>query len=142
MDDRVRQVKTLFSKELERRCSVKYHKFPSNEKLARDLCLTSKYHLKVSRETVRKWLKGDTFPDLDCLLHLIEWLQLDMRNIFLFTKDNPDIPENLYTESDFSDQKDISVNLSVEQINLIIKVLKSHETSQIVEMQKKSNSNF
>jgi transcriptional regulator with XRE-family HTH domain len=142
MDDRVRQVKTLFSKELERRCSEKYHKFPSNEKLARDLCLTSKYHLKVSRETIRKWLKGDTFPDLDCLLHLIEWLQLDMRNIFLCTEDNPDIPENLHTESDFSDQKDISVNLNVEQINLIIKVLKSQETSQIVEMQKKSNSNF
>ena len=142
MDDRVRQVKTLFSKELERRCSERYHKFPSNEKLARDLCLTSKYHLKVSRETIRKWLKGDTFPDLDCLLHLIEWLQLDMRNIFLFTKDNPDIPENLHTESDFSDPKDIPVNLNVEQINLIIKVLKSQETAQIVEMQKKSNSNF
>jgi len=142
MDDRVRQVKTLFSKELERRCSEKYHKFPSNEKLARDLCLTSKYHLKVSRETIRKWLKGDTFPDLDCLLHLIEWLQLDMRNIFLCTEDNPDIPENLHTESDFSDQKDISVNLNVEQINLIIKVLKSQETSQRVETQKKSNSNF
>jgi transcriptional regulator with XRE-family HTH domain len=142
MDDRVRQVKTLFSKELERRCSEKYHKFPSNEKLARDLCLTSKYHLKVSRETIRKWLKGDTFPDLDCLLHLIEWLQLDMRNIFLCTEDNPDIPENLHTESDFSDQKDISENLNVEQINLIIKVLKSQETSQRVETQKKSNSNF
>jgi transcriptional regulator with XRE-family HTH domain len=142
MDDRVRQVKTLFSKELERRCSEKYHKFPSNEKLARDLCLTSRYHLKVSRETIRKWLKGDTFPDLDCLLHLIEWLQLDMRNIFLCTEDNPDIPENLHTESDFSDQKDISENLNVEQINLIIKVLKSQETSQRVETQKKSNSNF
>ena len=142
MDDRVRQVKTLFSKELERRCSEKYHKFPSNEKLARDLCLTSRYRLKVSRETIRKWLKGDTFPDLDCLLHLIEWLQLDMRNIFLCTEDNPDIPENLHTESDFSDQKDISENLNVEQINLIIKVLKSQETSQRVETQKKSNSNF
>lgn len=142
MHYQVSQVKILFAKELERRCSEKYHKFPSNEKLARDLCLTSKYRLKVSRETIRKWLKGDTFPDLDCLLHLIEWLQLDMRNIFLCTKDNPDIPENLHTESDFSDQKDISVNLNVEQINLIIKVLKSQETSQLVEMQKKSNSNF
>ena len=83
MHYQVSQVKILFAKELQRRCSEKYHKFPSNEKLARDLCLTSKYHLKVSRETIRKWLKGDTFPDLDCLLHLIGWLELDMRNIFL-----------------------------------------------------------
>jgi hypothetical protein len=37
----------------------------------------------VSREAVRKWLKGETFPDLDCLLHLIEWIKLDMSNIFL-----------------------------------------------------------
>jgi len=142
MHYQVSQVKILFAKELQRRCSEKYHKFPSNEKLARDLCLTSKYHLKVSRETIRKWLKGDTFPDLDCLLHLIGWLELDMRNIFLSNKDNPDIPENLHTESNFLDSKDIPVELNVEQINLIIKVLKSQETSQIVEMQKKSNSNL
>jgi len=142
MSYQVSQVKILFATELHRRCSEKYQKFPSNEKLARDLCLTSKYHLKVSRETVRKWLKGDTFPDLDCLLHLIEWLQLDVRNIFPCNKDNPDIPENLHTESDFSDSKDISAELNIEQINLIIKVLKSQETSQIVDMQKKLNSNF
>lgn len=136
MHHQVSKVKILFAKELQRRCSEKYHKFPSNEKLARDLCLTSKYHLKVSRETIRKWLKGDTFPDLDCLLHLIEWLQLDMRNIFLCNKDNPDIPGNLHTESDSLDSKNITVELNVEQINLIIKVLKSQETSHIVEMQK------
>lgn len=142
MDDRVRQVKTLFAKELQRRCSDKYHKFPSNEKLARDLCLTSKYHLKVSRETIRKWLKGDTFPDLDCLLHLIEWLQLDMGNIFLDVRDNLDISENSQSESSFSYSNDIPVELNVEQINLIIKVLKAQETSQIVEKQKKSDINF
>ena len=110
MNYQVSQVKVLFAKELQRCCSEKYHKFPSNEKLARDLCLTSKYRLKVSRETIRKWLKGDTFPDLDYLLHLIGWLELDMRNIFLVNKDNPDIPENLHTESDFLDSKDIPVD--------------------------------
>ena len=142
MDDRVRQVKTLFAKELQRRFSDKYHKFPSNEKLARDFCLTSKYQLKVSRETIRKWLKGDTFPDLDFLLHLIEWLQLDMGNIFLDVRDNLDISENSQSESSFSYSNDIPVELNVEQINLIIKVLKAQETSQIVEKQKKSYINF
>jgi len=79
----VSQVKILFAKELRRCCTKKYKKLPSNEKLARDLCVASTYQLKVSKETVRKWLKGDTFPDLDCLLYLIEWLELDMANIFL-----------------------------------------------------------
>jgi transcriptional regulator with XRE-family HTH domain len=39
--------------------------------------------LRVSRETVRKWFKGDSFPDLDHLLHLIEWLGLDMTKVFV-----------------------------------------------------------
>ena len=141
MNYQVSQVKILFAKELQRRCSEKYQKFPSNEKLARDLCLTSKYHLKVSRETIRKWLKGDTFPDLDCLLHLIEWLQLDMRNIFPCNKDNLDIPENLHTESNSLYSNDMPMKLDVDQINLIIKALKVQVSSQAVEM-KKSNSNF
>ena len=37
----------------------------------------------MSRETVRKWLKGETFPDLDHLLHLINWLGLNMANVFV-----------------------------------------------------------
>jgi hypothetical protein len=89
MNEQVRQTKMLFAKELRRCCAARYNKLPSNEKLARDLCGASKYHLKVSKETVRKWLKGDTFPDLDCLLYLIEWLELDMANIFLNTSAAP-----------------------------------------------------
>ena len=141
MNHQVRKVKTAFATELHRRCSEKYHKFPSNEKLARDLCLTSKQHLKVSRETIRKWLKGDTFPDLDCLLHLIEWLQLDVNNIFIVNKNNSDIPENFQIESNSLYSNDISVQLDVDQISLIIKALKVQVSAQAVEM-KKSNSNF
>jgi len=141
MDQQVHQVKTAFAAELRRRCSEKYHKFPSNEKLARDLCLTSKHHLKVSRETIRKWLKGDTFPDLDCLLYLIEWLQLDMNNIFIVNKNNSNIPENFQIEFNYLYSNDISVQLDVDQISLIIKALKVQVSAQAVEM-KKSNSNF
>jgi hypothetical protein len=36
----------------------------------------------VSREAVRKWFKGESFPDLDYFLHLIEWLKLDISNIY------------------------------------------------------------
>ena len=82
MNEQVRQTKMLFAIELRRCCAAKYNQLPSNEKLARDLWVASKYHLKVSKETIRKWLKGDTFPDLDCLLYLIEWIELDVANIF------------------------------------------------------------
>lgn len=133
MHTQVHQVKTAFAKELQRRCADKYNKFPSNEKLARDLCLTSKYQMKVSRETVRKWLKGDTFPDLDCLLHLIEWLQLDVNNIFLIKTNNQNILENPQSGFNFSDSDYVSLKLDAEQVTVIIKVLKVHTSTEIAE---------
>jgi len=76
-------VKHRFSEELKRCCGSHYQTVPSNEQFARDLYLSSKYVLKVSRETVRKWFRGDSFPDLDHLLHLIKWLGLDMTKVFI-----------------------------------------------------------
>lgn len=76
-------VKHRFSQELRRCCGSHYQTVPSNEQFARDLYLSSKYVLKVSRETVRKWFRGDSFPDLDHLLHLIQWLGLDMTKVFV-----------------------------------------------------------
>lgn len=75
-------VKNRFAEELIRCCGSQFKTIPSNEKFARDFYLSSKYKLKVSREAVRKWFKGETFPDLDYFLHLIEWLHLDISNIF------------------------------------------------------------
>ena len=83
-------IKKLFAMELNRCCEERYQIFPSNEKLSRDLYFSSKYKLKVNRETIRKWLRGETFPDLDCLLHLIEWLELNMSNVFLTNKNESD----------------------------------------------------
>ena len=75
-------VKNRFAEELIRCCGSHYKTIPSNEQFARDFYLSSKYKLKVSREAVRKWFKGETFPDLDYFLHLIEWLKLDISRIF------------------------------------------------------------
>jgi len=75
-------VKHRFAQELIRCCSSHFKTIPSNEQFARDFFLSSKYKLKVSREAVRKWFKGESFPDLDHFLHLISWLSLDTTNIF------------------------------------------------------------
>ncbi len=77
------QIKSRFSQELVRCCIDRYKEMPSNERLARDLHIASKYRMKVSRETVRKWIKAESFPDLEHLMHLIEWLKLDMAQVFL-----------------------------------------------------------
>ena len=75
-------VKNRFAEELTRCCGRHFKTIPSNEQFARDFYLSSKHKLKVSREAVRKWFRGETFPDLDYFLHLIEWLHLDISNIF------------------------------------------------------------
>lgn len=76
------RVKKRFSEEMKRCCAERYSKIPSNAKLAKDFYYSTNYTLNVNRETFRKWLKGEAFPDLDYLIHLINWLELDMNNIF------------------------------------------------------------
>lgn len=123
-------VKKNFSKELNRSCINRYQVLPSNEQLSRDLYVFSKYTLKVSRETVRKWLRGETFPDLDCLLHLIDWLKLDINNIFpcnSMTENNQiaATPQNLIT--------DPNEMLSTHHIDTVIKLLTVIKKSKILD---------
>jgi hypothetical protein len=75
-------VKIRFSEEMKRCCLKKYTVIPSNAKMAKDFYAATKYKLKVNQETFRLWLKGDSFPDLNSLLQLIDWLDLDLNNIF------------------------------------------------------------
>ena len=82
MNKRSLFIKKRFAEEIKRCCAERYSKIPSNAKLAKDFYYSTNYTLNVNRETVRKWLKGDAFPDLDYLIHLIDWLGLDMRNVF------------------------------------------------------------
>ena len=135
MNIRIYSIKKLFSEELRRCCAARYQTIPSNEKLARDLCLSSEYSLRVSRETVRKWLKGDTFPDLDCLLHLIDWLGLDMSNIFL----DKSIASTARANQSHIDHPNAPVvaDLDPEQIDSFIQLLGSLKKSA---MMKKTNS--
>ena len=130
MNIRIYSIKKLFSEELRRCCTARYQTIPSNEKLARDLCLSSQHSLKVSRETIRKWLKGDTFPDLDCLLHLIDWLGLDMSKIFLDTR----IPSKALTNQPHIKPANdpVVADLDPEQIDSFIQFLGSLKKSDVL----------
>jgi len=135
MNNRIDSIKRLFAQELQRCCAERYQQMPSNEKLARDLCLSSQYSLKVSRETIRKWLKGDTFPDLDCILHLIDWLGLNMSNIFIDKRVAPQARKDQSYSNHPNDQ--VVVDLEPEQIDSFIQFLASLKKSAVV---KKTNS--
>jgi transcriptional regulator with XRE-family HTH domain len=128
-------VKHRFSQELRRCCGSHYQTIPSNEQFARDLYLSSKYVLRVSRETVRKWFKGDSFPDLDHLLHLIKWLGLDMTKVFvdeLQLKKKKDTASHLR----FLDICAIE-QITPEQIDSFVGLLNSIKNSDLVKSRRR-----
>jgi len=127
-------VKHRFSKELRRCCGSHYKTMPSNEQFARDLYLASTYVIKVSRETVRKWLKGESFPDLDHLLFLIDWLGVDMTKVFvdelLLEKNKPEA-SHLHS----LDIKSIE-HMTPEQIHLFVELFNSIKSSDLSKLEK------
>ena len=114
-------VKIKFSEEMKRCCIKKYKVIPSNAKLSKDFYVATQYKLKINQETFRLWLKGDSFPDLDSLLQLIEWLDLNLNNIF-------DFNENLNIENKQKlNELDIESinNFTEKNIDLVINILSS-----------------
>lgn len=128
-------VKHRFSQELRRCCGSHYQTVPSNEQFARDLYLSSKYVLKVSRETVRKWFRGDSFPDLDHLLHLIQWLGLDMTKVFV----NELQFEQAKVAGSYLKFLDISSieQITPEQIDSFVGLLNSIKNSDLVKSRRR-----
>jgi len=114
-------VKKNFSKEIKRCCLKKYKTIPSNAQLSKDLFAATKYKLKINQETFRLWFKGQSFPDLDSLVYLIEWLGLNINNIFNLEEDLNILNEQTPPELDIESIK----NLTDENIDLIVKILVS-----------------
>ena len=114
-------VKIKFSEEMKRCCLKKYKVIPSNAKLSKDFYVATKYKLKVNQETFRLWLKGETFPDLNSLLQLIEWLGLDLNNIFYFN--------NISSGENKQEQNELDIklvnNINEKNIDLVINILSS-----------------
>lgn len=127
-------VKHRFSIELRRCCGSHYKSTPSNEQFARDLYLSSKYVVKVSRETARKWFKGESFPDLDHLLHLISWLNLDMTKVFV-DELLPDKSQPKASQSHSLDDESIK-DMTPEQIQLFVQLFNSIKSSELGKLNK------
>ncbi len=126
-------VKHRFAQELTRCCASHFKTIPSNEQFARDFFLSSKYKMKVSRETVRKWFKGESFPDLDHFLHLIDWLSLDTTNIFplLATQSANHLPAHL----EYLNLEGIE-KITPKQIDAFASLLSALKKSNIVVIKK------
>ena len=71
-----------FSKVLNAALIDKFGGRRSAAAIAREFSLLPGCRRPISSETARKWLKGLGFPDLDNLVLLCNWLDLDLSMIF------------------------------------------------------------
>lgn len=60
----------------------RYKRRASSAQVARDFSSSSGGCSSISRETVRKWRNGSSYPNSDQLLLLVKWLDPDP-NIFM-----------------------------------------------------------
>lgn len=130
-------VKQRFAKELTRCCGSHFTAIPSNEQFARDFFLSSKYQLKISREAVRKWFKGEIFPDLANFLHLIKWLNLDISRIYV-------IEEEFNFENKHTNYQYLNIDgaeqITAEQIDAFVALLSEIKINKLGNLDKKNNS--
>ena len=120
-------IKERLAAELARCTREKFKSIPSHQQFAKHFFASSKYSLKVSGEAVRKWFKGEAFPDLDCLAHLIEWMNLDMTRVFL---------QPIEEKDSATDPSQANPLIKHEHFELALKII------ELIEIDKKSNSHF
>lgn len=79
------QIKENFPQVLKKRLLIKYGYIPSNSMFANHFNLKSLSHKTITRETARRWLSGESFPQLDNFYTLTSWLEFtenDLNTIF------------------------------------------------------------
>ena len=121
-------IRHFFANELQRCCAIKYKSIPSNSQISKDLYRSSAYKTNVTRETVRKWFKGEVFPDLEHLVLLIDFFEMDMANVFTSGVAGPD--EQSKEKHVESLDTDLVRNITPLQIELMVDLLSSIKKKQ------------
>ena len=73
-----KKIRNLFCLALEHALIKRYSKLPSASFLAREFNLRANSVDFISQESARKWLRGLSLPQLDKLIILRDWLDLDL----------------------------------------------------------------
>lgn len=73
---------TKFAEVLNSHLVMKYNKVPSGYFFANQFNLRAKGTSTITAETARKWIKGIAVPEIDRFKVLIDWLNLDISELF------------------------------------------------------------
>jgi hypothetical protein len=75
-------VKEEFAHSLRESLKLHYGKLPSAEVVARNFNLRAHGTTPVTQESVRRWMRGESFPKPDHLIVLVQWLHLNLNEIY------------------------------------------------------------
>ena len=99
----------------------KYKKIPTSGFIAREFNIRAKKTSTITPETARRWLNGLALPDLEKLIALSEWLEIDLNTLLSVQKASGNNELNLTlddtqefihnAEKLITDVRDISENL-------------------------------
>lgn len=73
-----REVAKFLSEIIKKSLRIKYGKVPSASRFANEFNLRAHGTKTITNETARKWLLGLTFPEIDKLIVLSDWLEIDL----------------------------------------------------------------
>ena len=105
----------LFSRSLKELLDAKYGYIPSASKFSDAFNLRAHGTTTISRETARKWIRGDAIPELSRLKVLINWLGLKP-SVFLEAESND---SSIVTAGSGGDQDSIEEDIQKKLISLI-----------------------
>lgn len=71
-----------FAEVLNRHLIKKYNKVPSGYFFANQFNLRAQGTTTITAETARKWIKGISVPEIDRFKVLIEWLEINISDLF------------------------------------------------------------
>ncbi len=78
-----KQFAKKFAEVLNQHLIIKYKKIPSGYFFANQFNLRAQGTTTISAETARKWIKGLAVPEIDRFKVLIEWLHMDISELFI-----------------------------------------------------------
>ena len=88
----------IFSQALRIGLLSKYKKIPSSGFVAKEFNLRAKGTSTITSETARRWLNGLVIPDLEKLIALSEWLEIDLNTLLSVRKASENNELNLAHE--------------------------------------------
>jgi len=122
------QLRKIFSEALLEGLTRRYKLVPSAAFVAKEYNIRAHSSQFISHESARRWLQGTSLPDLDKLLVLRSWLDLDLNSFGMPSLESVESKESEYAKYYIENDKIIEATQSVKNsVNLLLDEIKKLE---------------